>query len=76
MKYLAIYSLLFTLVACFGNENEFGVLKIDTPEAATFEDKVMENGVHFTPPSGSEKWDIFSIYDFLDYESLHHSPHL
>ena len=55
MNYLALSSLLFTLVACFGNENEFGVLKIDTPEAATFEDKVMENGVHFTPPSGSEK---------------------
>ena len=76
MKYFALSSLIFMIVSCFGNENEFGVLEIDTPERAIFEDKVMENGVHFTSPSGSEKWDIFSIYDFLDYESLHHSPHL
>jgi hypothetical protein len=31
MKYLALSSLLFTLVSCFGNKNESGVLKIDTP---------------------------------------------
>ena len=55
MKYFALSSLIFMFVSCYGNENEFGVLKIDTPEGAIFEDKVMENGVHFTSPSGSEK---------------------
>ena len=62
MKYLALYSLLFTLVSCFGNENEFGVLKIDTPEGAIFEDKVMENGVHFYSIKWKRENEMTSVF--------------
>ena len=47
MKYLALSSLLFTLVSCFGNKNESGVLKINAPKGSTLKDEVMKNGVHF-----------------------------
>jgi hypothetical protein len=62
MKYLALYSLLFTLVSCFGNKNESGVLKIDTPEGAIFEDKVMENGVHFYSIKWKRKNEMTSVF--------------
>ena len=62
MKYLALYCLLFTLVSCFGNKNEFGVLKIDTPEGAIFEDKVMENGVHFYYIKWKRKNEMTSVF--------------
>ena len=47
MKYFALSSLLFTLVSCFGNKNESGVLKINAPKGSTLKDEVMKNGVHF-----------------------------
>ena len=47
MKNLALFCLISTLFSCFGNKNEFGVLKIDAPDGSIFEDKVMENGVLF-----------------------------
>ena len=62
MKYLALSSLLFTLVSCFGNKNESGVLKIDTPEGAIFEDKVMENGVHFYYIKWKRKNEMTSVF--------------
>ena len=62
MKYLALYCLLFTLVSCFGNKNEFGVLKIDTPEGAIFEDKVMENGVHFYSIKWKRENEMTSVF--------------
>jgi hypothetical protein len=62
MKYLALSSLLFTLVSCFGNKNESGVLKIDTPEGAIFEDKVMENGVHFYSIKWKRKNEMTSVF--------------
>ena len=61
MKYFALYSLIFTLVSCFGNKNESGVLKLDTPEGAIFEDKVMENGVHFYSIKWKLKNEISSV---------------
>ena len=62
MKYLALYSLLFTLVSCFGNKNESGVLKIDTPEGAIFEDKVMGNGVHFYSIKWKRENEMTSVF--------------
>jgi hypothetical protein len=62
MKYLALSSLLFTLVSCFGNKNESGVLKIDTPEGAIFEHKVMENGVHFYSIKWKRKNEMTSVF--------------
>ena len=62
MKYLALYSLLFTLVSCFGNKNEFGVLKIDAPEGVIFEDKVMGGGVHFYSIKWKRKNEMASVF--------------
>ena len=64
MKYFALSSLIFMFVSCFGNKNESGVLKINAPEGAIFEDKVMENGVHFYSikwKRGNEMTSVFMI---------------
>ena len=62
MKYLALSSLLFTLVSCFGNKNESVVLKIDTPEWAIFDDNVMENWVHFYSIKWKRKNEMTSVF--------------
>ena len=62
MKYFALYSLIFTLVSCFGNKNEFGVLKLDTPEGATLKDEVMKNGVHFYSIKWKLKNEMTSVF--------------
>ena len=64
MKYFALYCLLFTLVSCFGNKNEFGVLKINAPKGSTLKDEVMKNGVHFYSikwKRGNEMTSVFMI---------------
>ena len=44
------------------NRNEFGVLKIDAPERSLFEDKVMENGVHFYSIKWQRKNEMDSVF--------------
>jgi hypothetical protein len=62
MKYFSLFSLIFTLVSCFGNKNEFGVLKIDAPEGVIFEDKVMGGGVHFYSIKWKRKNEMASVF--------------
>ena len=62
MKYFALYCLLFTLVSCFGNKNESGVLKINAPEGSTLKDEVMKNGVHFYSIKWKLKNEMTSVF--------------
>ena len=62
MKNFPLFLLLFTLFSCFGNKNEFGVLKIDAPDGSIFEDKVMENGVHFYSIKWKRKNEMPSVF--------------
>ena len=62
MKYLALSSLLFTLVSCFGNKNESGVLKINAPKGSTLKDEVMKNGVHFYSIKWKRKNEMTSVF--------------
>ena len=61
-KYLTLLPLLFTIFSCFKNSNEFGVLKIDAPDGSIFEDKVMENGVHFYSIKWKRKNEMPSVF--------------
>jgi len=61
-KYLTLLPLLFTIFSCFKNSNEFGVLKIDAPKGSIFEDKVMENGVHFYSLKWKRKNEMPSVF--------------
>ena len=60
MKYFTFCTLLM-FVSC-SNRNEFGVLKIDAPEGSLFEDKVMENGVHFYSIKWKRKNEMDSVF--------------
>ena len=62
MKYLALSSLLFTLVSCFGNKNESGVLKINAPKGSTLKEEVMKNGVHFYSIKWKLKNEMTSVF--------------
>ena len=62
MKNLVLFSLIFTLISCFGNKNEFGVLKIDAPKGSTFKDEVMKNGVHFYSIKWKLKNEMTSVF--------------
>ena len=62
MKNLVLFSFIFTLVSCFGNKNEFGVLKINAPEGSTFKDQVMKNGVHFYSIKWKLKNEMSSVF--------------
>jgi hypothetical protein len=62
MKNLVLFSFIFTLVSCFGNKNEFGVLKINAPKGSTFKDEVMENGVHFYSIKWKLKNEMTSVF--------------
>ena len=62
MKYFALSSLLFTLVSCFGNKNESGVLKINAPKGSTLKDEVMKNGVHFYYIKWKLKNEMTSVF--------------
>ena len=62
MKNLVLFSFIFTLISCFGNKNEFGVLKIDAPKGSTFKDEVMENGVHFYSIKWKLKNEMTSVF--------------
>ena len=62
MKNLVLFSFIFTLVSCFGNKNEFGVLKINAPEGSTFKDQVMEEGVHFYSIEWKRKNEMSSVF--------------
>jgi hypothetical protein len=55
------FCLLLMFVSC-SNRNEFGVLKIDAPEGSIFEDKVMENGVHFYSIKWKRKNEMASVF--------------
>ncbi|MBT5915566.1 MAG: hypothetical protein HOH60_04360 [Opitutae bacterium] len=78
MKYFALYCLLFTLVSCFGNKNESGVLKINAPEGSTLKDEVMKNGVHFYSikwKRGNEMTSVFMISQWpVDMSSSEMAP--
>ena len=50
------------LISCFGNKNEFGVLKIDAPKGSTFKDEVMKNGVHFYSIKWKLKNEMTSVF--------------
>ena len=62
MKNLVLFSLIFTLISCFGNKNEFGVLKIDAPKGSTFKEEVMKNGVHFYSIKWKLKNEMTSVF--------------
>ena len=62
MKNLVLFSLIFMLISCFGNKNEFGVLKIDAPKGSTFKDEVMKNGVHFYSIKWKLKNEMTSVF--------------
>ena len=62
MKNLVLFSLIFMLISCFGNKNEFGVLKIDAPKGSTFKDEVMKNGVHFYSITWKLKNEMTSVF--------------
>ena len=62
MKNFPLLFLLFTLFSCFGNKNEFGVLKIDAPRGSTFKDEVMKNGVHFYSIKWKLKNEMTSVF--------------
>jgi|GEM_PF-1110802 len=47
MKYIILSLFTFLMVSCSNSRNALGALKIDPPEGAILEDKVMEHGVHF-----------------------------
>ncbi len=55
------FCVLLMFVSC-SNPNEFGVLKIDAPEGSIFEDKVMENGVHFYSIKWKRKNEMASVF--------------
>jgi len=78
MKYFALYCILFTLVSCFGNKNESGVLKINAPEGSTLKDEVMKNGVHFYSikwKRGNEMTSVFMISQWpVDMSSSEMAP--
>ena len=78
MKYFALYCLLFTLVSCFGNKNESGVLKINAPEGSTLKDEVMKNGVHLYSikwKRGNEMTSVFMISQWpVDMSSSEMAP--
>ena len=62
MKNLVLFSFIFMLISCFGNKNEFGVLKINAPEGSTFKDEVMKNGVHFYSIKWKLKNEMTSVF--------------
>ena len=62
MKNLVLFSLIFMLISCFGNKNEFRVLKIDAPKGSTFKDEVMKNGVHFYSIKWKLKNEMTSVF--------------
>ena len=62
MKNLVLFSFTFTLISCFGNKNEFGVLKIDAPKGSTFKDQVMEEGVRFYSIEWKRKNEMSSVF--------------
>ena len=62
MKNLVLFSLIFMLISCLGNKNEFGVLKINAPEGSTFKDEVMKNGVHFYSIKWKLKNEMTSVF--------------
>ena len=62
MKNLVLFSLIFMLISCLGNKNEFGVLKIDAPKGSTFKEEVMKNGVHFYSIKWKLKNEMTSVF--------------
>ena len=62
MKNLVLFSLIFMLISCLGNKNEFGVLKINAPKGSTFKDQVMKNGVHFYSIKWKLKNEMTSVF--------------
>ena len=62
MKCFVLSSLLFTLVSCFGNKNESGVLKINAPKGSTLKEEVMKNGVHFYSIKWKLKNEMTSVF--------------
>ena len=62
MKNLVLFSFIFTLISCFGNKNEFGVLKINAPGGSTFKEEVMKNGVHFYSIKWKLKNEMTSVF--------------
>ena len=62
MKNFPLFFLLFALFSCFGNKNEFGVLKIDAPDGSIFEDQVMEDGVRFYSIKWKRKNEMPSVF--------------
>ena len=62
MKNLVLFSLIFMFISCFGNKNEFGVLKIDAPKGSIFKDEVMKNGVHFYSIKWKLKNEMTSVF--------------
>ena len=62
MKYFVLYSLILMFVSCFGNKNEFGVLKINAPKGSTLKEEVMKNGVHFYSIKWKLKNEMTSVF--------------
>ena len=62
MKNLVLFFFIFTLISCFGNKNEFGVLKINAPKGSTFKDEVMKNGVRFYSIKWKLKNEMTSVF--------------
>jgi hypothetical protein len=62
MKNLVLFSFIFTLISCFGNKNEFGVLKINAPGGSTFKEEVMKNGVRFYSLKWKLKNEMTSVF--------------